>query len=70
MPSLPRDESVQARIESLSKGFSNKDLVRYLMAEPQEAVEMLGDPRFREFVTGVEAYLKSEIYNRSLSEEI
>ena len=70
IPSMPRDESVQARIESLSEGFSNEDLVRYLKAEPQEAVKMIEDPRFKEFVTGVEAYLKSEIYNRSLIEEI
>lgn len=70
IPSLPRNESVETRIESLSKGFSNEDLVRYLKAEPQEALKMIEDPRFKEFVSGVEAYLKSEIYNRSLSEEI
>jgi hypothetical protein len=70
IPSLPRNESVETRIESLSKGFSNEDLVRYLKAEPQEALKMIENPRFKEFVSGVEAYLESENYNRSLSEEI
>lgn len=70
MPSLPGDESVQSRIESFSEGFSNKDLVNYLKAEPQEAAEMLEKPSFKEFVFGVKAYLENEIYLRSLSEEI